>query len=147
MSVFLTDEEDEKYGKRINIDTDGEIRDTGNDLSDKIKKAVEARLEEEKKNYPDMADDLVIADPEMENPTGMFSAWLISEKKMSPDAAFKVLKDSENYEALADEYAKFIADSSVLADDFHNTVISAKPGAIAKILKDANEALDYIFSL
>ena len=142
MSVFLTDEEDEKYGKRINIDTDGEIRDTGNDLSDKIKKAVEARLEEEKKNYPDMADDLVIADPEMENPTGMFSAWLISEKKMSPDAAFKVLKDSENYEALADEYAKFIADSSVLADDFHNTVISAKPGAIAKILKDANEALE-----
>jgi hypothetical protein len=142
MGVFLTDEEDEKYGSRINIDTDGEIRDTGNDLSDKIKKAVEARLEEEKKNYPDMADDLVIADPEMENPTGMFSAWLISEKKMSPDAAFKVLKDSENYEALADEYAKFIADSSVLADDFHNTVISAKPGAIAKILKDANEALE-----
>ena len=98
MSVFLTEEEDEKYGSRINIDTDGEIRDTGNDLSDKIKKAVEARLEEEKKKYPDMADDLVIADPEMENPTGMFSAWLISEKKMSPDAAFKVLKDSENYE-------------------------------------------------
>ena len=142
MSVFLTDEEDDKYGKRINIDTDGEIRATGNDLSDKIKKAVEARLEEEKKKYPDMADDLVIADPEMEYPTGMFAAWLISEKKMSPEAAFMVLKDSENYEALADEYAKFIADSSVLADDFHSTVISAKPGAIAKILKDANEALE-----
>ena len=143
MSVFNTEEEDKKYGGRNYSDVMSEIRDTGSDLSDKIKKAVEARLAEEQKNYPD-EDDLTIADPEIMNPTGMFNAWLISEKKMSPEDAFRINKDSENYEALADEYAKFIADSSVLAHEFNGEVISAKPGAIAKVMKDAYAAMkDY----
>ena len=44
MSVFNTEEEDKKYGGRNYSDVMSEIRDTGSDLSDKIKKAVEARL-------------------------------------------------------------------------------------------------------
>ncbi|MCR4687882.1 MAG: hypothetical protein K5659_09960 [Lachnospiraceae bacterium] len=144
MSIFNEEIEEKQYGDGVQREVNDYIRRTSTDLNDKIKAKVAARLEQENKNHPENEDNLAIADPMMDYPTGMFSAWLISAKNMSPADAFKFGQNSENYEEYANEFADFIAISSVLANEITGDIISSAPDAIAKVLKDANAALkDY----